>query len=71
MIIVLHFASSPHVTLLSWFSVLALTITLAPTRVVSIQRISHATSADLPGPRPEAMAFCNTSIRSGFLFFLM
>ena len=62
--IVTHLVNSPHVTLRNWFSLLADTITLDPIRVVSIHRISHDTSADLPTPRPDETALRSASIRS-------
>jgi hypothetical protein len=54
--IVDHFINSAHVTDRSWFSLLALTITLEPILVDSIHRMIHPTSALFPMPRPEAIA---------------
>ena len=56
-----HLVISAHVTERSWASELAETMTVDPIRVVTIHRMSHDTSADLPIPRPEATARRNTS----------
>ena len=56
MTIVDHLVSSPQVTERSCASLLALTMTVEPMRVESIHKMSQLTSADLPIPRPAAMA---------------
>ena len=54
--IVDHLVSSPQVTERNCASLLALTMVVEPIRVVIIHRISQLTSADLPIPRPDAIA---------------
>ena len=56
-----HLVISAHVTERNWASELAETMMVDPMRVVTIHRMSHDTSADLPIPRPEATANRNTS----------
>ena len=66
-----HFVISAHVTERNCASLLALTITLDPMRVVIIHSTSQLTSADLPIPRPDAMAIRNTLKSTLPLFDLM
>jgi hypothetical protein len=58
--IVVHFVNSPQVTDRNCASLFALTITLAPIRVLNIHKINQLTNADFPIPRPDATADLNT-----------
>ena len=71
MIMVDHLVSSPHVTDRNCASLLALTTTDEPIRVVSIHRMSQLTNADFPIPRPDATAFRSVSISTLPLFAAM
>ncbi len=51
-----HFATSAHVFVFSWFSVLAVTTPFVPSKVEMAQRTIQATRADLPIPWPEVRA---------------
>ena len=66
-----HFVISAHVMLRSCASLLADTITLAPMRVVSIHTTNQLTSADLPMPRPDAVAMRSTWYASMVWFLAM
>ena len=66
-----HLPSSAHVRERNCCSVFAVTMIVDPSRVDSIQRIIHATSADLPIPRPDATANLNISGRSSVWFRCM
>ena len=66
-----HFVISAHVTARSCASELALTMVVEPMRVVSIQMTIQLTSADLPIPRPDAIAKRSTLSASAVRFSLM
>ena len=54
--ILCHLATSAHVFVFNWFSVLAVTTPRVSSFVDIAQRIIHATKADLPMPWPDAIA---------------
>ena len=66
-----HLVISAQVTDRSWLSELADTSVVDPILVESIQMVSHETSADLPIPRPDAVAILNVSKSTLPLFCLM
>ena len=55
-----HLVISAQVILRSCASLLADTMVVDPMRVVSIHSTIHDTKADLPIPRPDAIALLNT-----------